>query len=232
MAEGFDIEVMDADGALREAEERLEGHTRGTFMRKAAVGGGALLSSGAILGMLPELASAARPSKKQDIAILEYALTLEYLEAAFYKEAVNSGALTGQVLTYARFVGGHELTHVDALRQTIRGAGRKPPSSPSFNFQGTTKDQRKFITTSFVLENTGVRAYLGQVGNFRNKKYVFTAGTIVTIEARHAAAAAILVNNNPFQNTSGNSASPHAAFDRGASKATILSEVKKTHFIA
>src|SRR4051794_29404796 len=84
------IETVDTDGAIREAEEAVAGDTRAVFFRKAAIGGGAVLGSGAILGMLPELASA-KPSKKQDIAILNYALTLEYLETAFYQEAAAAG---------------------------------------------------------------------------------------------------------------------------------------------
>src|SRR3954452_9855910 len=95
------IETVDADGAVREAEESVAGDTRAAFFRKAAIGGGAVLGSGAILGMLPELA-AAKPSKKQDVAILNYALTLEYLETAFYQQAAAAGTLTGDPLAFAK----------------------------------------------------------------------------------------------------------------------------------
>src|SRR3954468_14663870 len=107
------IESVDVDGAIREAEEAVAGDTRATFFRKAAIGGGALVGGSAFLGMLPEMA-AAKPSKKQDLEILNYALTLEYLEAAFYTEA--AGALSGDQKAVATLLASHENTHVKALK--------------------------------------------------------------------------------------------------------------------
>lgn len=229
MNHSFDLETVDVDGAIREADDATAGDTRAAFFRKAAVGGGAILTSGAIMGMLPELAAAA-PSKKQDIAILKFALTLEYLEAAFYKEAVDQGALSDQPLALARLVLGHEKTHVTTLRSAIRQAGSKVPTQPKFDFMNTTKDQTMFLNTAFVLENTGVRAYLGQAGRLKSKKYLGAAAKIVTIEGRHAAAFAILLGGNPFD-TGSRSITPSGAFDRASSKGKILGEVRKTKFI-
>jgi rubrerythrin len=227
----FDLQAVDADGAIRESEEAVAGDTRATFFRKAAIGGGTVLTSGAIMGMLPELA-AARPSKKQDLAILEFALTLERLEAAFYKEAVSSGALTdGNIKALASLIANHEATHVDTLKAVIRKLGHKVPAAPKFNFQGTTADQTKFISTAFVLENTGVHAYLGQAGNLKSKTLLAAAASIVTVEARHASAIAVLLGQSPFTNGS-HGITPSGAFDKGYSKARILKAVKGTHFIA
>jgi ferritin-like protein len=163
------ISAIDADGAIQKAEDLVAGDTRAAFFRRAALGGGAVLGSGAFLGMLPELA-AARPSKAQDLKILNYALTLEYREAAFYKGAVASGAVRGDALEFARLVFDHETTHVTALRKTIRSLGGKPVKSPRFDFKGSNGDQATFLATAFVLENTGVRAYLGQAGRLRARR--------------------------------------------------------------
>ena len=224
----FDLNVVDTDGAIRETEAAVAGDTRAAFFRKAAVGGGAVLTSGAIMGMLPEMA-AARPSKKQDLKILNYALTLEYLEAAFYKEAIDSGALSGSALDFAKIVNQDEQTHVSALRRTIKSLGGRPVRSPNFDFKGTNKDQAKFLETAFVLENTGVRAYLGQAGRILQKPILAAAASIVTVEARHSGAVAVLLNQSPFSGEK--SISPSGAFDRSSSMRTILREVGATGFI-
>jgi hypothetical protein len=227
-----EIEILDRDGALREAEAAVAGDTRSAFFRKAAVGGGAVLTSGAIMGMLPELAAAAKPSKKQDLKILEFALTLEYLEAAFYKLAVGNGALSGDASQFAQLVALHEQTHVEILKKVIKQAtGKKAPASPSFDFMGTTDDQTKFIQTAFTLENTGVHAYLGQAGNLKSKVLLGAAATIVTTEARHAAAIATILAEDPYSATAKTSITPDGSFDVPFSKKKILKAVGDTGFI-
>ena len=224
------IPAVVADGAVQESEVIIAGDTRAAFFRKAAVGGGAVLGSGAFLGMLPELA-AARPSKAQDLKILNYALTLEYLEAAFYKGAVASGAIRGDALEFAKLVADHEATHVTALRKTIRSLGGKPVKSPKFDFKGSNRDQATFLATAFVLENTGVRAYLGQAGRLKSKALLGAAASIVTVEARHAGAVAVLLAQSPYADASKGSITPSGAFDRSASMKKILNEVGSTGFI-
>src|SRR6478672_6814476 len=125
----FDLATVDTDGAIREHEEAVAGDTRAAFFRKAAVGGGTLLASGSFMGMLPELA-AAKPSKKQDVKILNYALTLEYLEAAFYTQAAASGNIKGDALAFAKLVAEHENAHVKALKSTIKALHGKPVAKP------------------------------------------------------------------------------------------------------
>ncbi len=224
----FDLETVDVDGAVRETAAVVDGDTRSAFFKKAAVAGGGVLSAGAITGMLPAVADA-RPSKRQDLRILNFALTLEFLEAAFYKEAVDSGALSGDVRNLARLLNNDEQTHVSALRRTIRSLGGRPVREPEFDFQGTTRDQGRFVETSFVLENTGVRAYLGQAGRLRSKALLAAAASIATVEARHAAAIAVVLNQSPFAGK--RSISPSGSFDRASSMKTILREVGKTDFI-
>ena len=220
------IEIMDRDGAIREAEEAVAGDTRAAFFRKAAVGGGAVLSSGAIMGMLPELASA-KPSKKQDVAILEFALTLEYLEAAFYKEAVADGGLTENILGFAKLTASHEATHVKTLKATIaKLTGKSAPKSPKFDFMDTNKGDSTFIATAVVLENTGVHAYLGQAGKLKSKTLLGAAASIVTIEARHASAIATIKGSDPFADGGEFSITPDKELDKPFKKSKVLAAAK------
>jgi len=227
----FDLATVDTDGAIREAEDAVNGDTRSAFFRKAAVGGGAVLTSGAFMAMLPEMAMARRPSKREDIAILNFALTLEYLEAAFYKEAIaKSGSYSQPAKDIAALIHAHEQTHVTALKKTIKAVGGRAVASPSFDFKGTTDNERSFIGTALVLENTGVNAYLGQAGRLKSKALLGAAASIVTVEARHAAAVAVLNGDDPYNPGKG-SITPDGAFDVPKSKKAILKAVGATGFI-
>ena len=224
----LDLNVIDTDGAVREAEAAVASDTRATFFKKAAVTGGALGSAAFFTGMLPAIAEGA-PSKRQDISIVKFALTLEYLEAEFYERAVSGGGLSGQTLELAKLLADHEKTHVTALRQTLRQLGSKVPGKPKFDFKDTNKGD-KFLPTAFTLENVGVRAYLGQAPRLRSRALLAAAASIATIEARHAAGVAALINQSPY-NAGTKSITPSGAFDRASSKRRILGEVKATGFI-
>jgi rubrerythrin len=223
------IKVLDVDGALREAEDAIQGDTRANFFRKAAVGGGAVVASGSILGMLPTLATAA-PSAKGDLDILNYALTLEFLEAAFYKQAVKNAGASGDLQDFAKLVAAHEATHVTTLKAVIKKVGGKAVSEPKFDFGKAVTDADTFAATAFVLENTGVHAYLGQAANLQSKALLTAAATIVTIEARHAAGIAAILGNSAFGKGK-NSITPDGAFDVPVPKGKILKAVGKTGFI-
>ena len=212
------LEVVDADGAIREAGADLGSNTRGDFFRKAAVGGGSLLAGGVLMGGLPTLAEAATRSKANDVRILNYALTLEYLESAFYNEAVASGALSGSLLDAAKTVQAHENAHVKALKKEL---GKAAVKKPKFDFKGTTSDPNKFLQTAVTLENTGVAAYSGQAPNIKQAAIVKAAVSILTVEARHAA---------HFNALAAKSFAPRS-FDVPKSKGAVLKAVKQTGFI-
>ena len=82
-----------------------------------------------------------------------------------------------------------------------------------------------------MLENTGVQAYLGQATRILNPAILAAAGAIVTTEARHAAAIAVVIGKNPFKDGTKSSITPDAAFDVPASMKKILKAVGKTGFI-
>jgi rubrerythrin len=215
--EEFTLAAVDTDGAIREASEEAAGDSRADFFRKAGLAAGGTLMASSVFAGLPTLAAAAVP--KGDIAILKYALTLEYLEAAFYKEAVASGKLSGSALAFARTVAKDEAAHVTGLERAL---GKHAQKSPKFDFQGTTRDQSKFLQTAYVLENTGVKAYLGQAGRIKTPGILLTAASILTVEARHAGAVGEIL---------GKKISPSGAYDGGASMAAILKAVGGTKFI-
>lgn len=217
MPELLNLEAVDVDGAIRESIFQTINDTRADFLRKGIIGGGAALAGGALLGV-PK-AFAAAPSKRNDVAILNYALTLEYLESAFYNEAVASGALLGETLAFAKVVQDHENAHVAFLKRVLGSAAVK---RPKFDFKGTTSDQVKFQATAYVLENTGVAAYSGQATLIKQTAVVQAAVSILTVEARHAGWIGSIIDKAPAPRR----------FDRAQSMKQVLAAVKGTGFIA
>jgi len=212
------LEMVDRDGAIAEAAEEVSGHSRADFLRRAGLAaGGAVLGSSLLGGVAAAATRDQAPAS--DVAILKYALTLEYLEAAFYKEAVDAGKLRGDVGAFARKVARDEATHVTALRKAL---GAQAQASPKFDFHGTTRSRAAFLKTSYALENTGVAAYLGQAANIKTPSILLTAASIVTVEARHSGAVGELLGRN---------ISPSGAFDAGKSMQEVLAIVNKTKFI-
>jgi rubrerythrin len=209
-------QAVDRDEAIGEALAALpEGDSRSDFLRKSVIMGGALAGGGALFAALAETTQA---QSRGDVAILNFALTLEYLEAEFYKEAVARRQLRGDTRRFAQVVASHEATHVKTLKSVL---GSSAVAKPRFNFRGTTSNQGRFQATAQALEDTGVRAYLGQAGNIDSNQLLAAAGTILTVEARHAAW---------IRHIRGESPAP-AAFDRPASRRQILRTVNRTGFI-
>jgi hypothetical protein len=217
-----DLDALDPDGAIRDSAEAA-GLQRGDFLRKGALAGGGLLAGGALFNSYladAEAAISRHPSKRNDVKILNYALTLEFLEAAFYKQAVANQAFgsSAALKAFAETVAEHEAKHVAFLKQALGSAAIK---SPKFDFGDAVTDQAKFAATSQVLEDTGVSAYLGQVGNVAQRAVLKAAGTITTVEARHAAWIRQINGANPAP----------ASFDVPKSEHAILKAVKGTGFI-
>ena len=229
MSHEINLAEVDVDGAVREAADGVSGDTRLDFLKKAGVAGGALVGSGAVLSAFAPAAFAGPggrpPTKfgKGDIGILNYALTLEYLEAAFYNGATAAKlALTPQAAAFLTVVTRDENAHVAYLKKAL---GKKAVASPMFEFGEANTNVEKFMATAYVLENTGVHAYLGQVGNIQDKAYLKAAGSILTIEARHAAVIGSL--NEP----AGNDIAPEGPFDVPYTAGKVLAAVTATKFI-
>jgi hypothetical protein len=234
MSHSINLNDVDTDGALREAHanaiDGLEpGDTRLSFLRKSAVAGGVAMSGGAVLGAFAPSALAAgagRPPSsfgKGDIGILNYALTLEYLEAAFYNGATAAKLpLSAQAQAFLQVATKDENAHVAFLKSHL---GSKAVKSPKFDFKGTNTNAEMFMKTAQVLENTGVHAYSGQALNIKTPAYVKAALSILTIEARHASVIGLL--NEPTED----SITPNGPFDTPFTAAAVLAAVKGTGFI-
>jgi rubrerythrin len=218
----LNLEVVDADGAIRDAAESA-GLDRGDFLKKGALAGGGLLVGSAMFSGVLSSAQAAISTKhksaKNDVAILNYALTLEYLEAAFYKESVANQAYgtDATLKTFAETVAKHEAKHVQFLKGAL---GSKAIKSPTFDF-GEATSTANFAATAQALEDTGVTAYLGQVANIKVPGTLAAAGTIATVEARHAAWIRFINGQLPAP----------SSFDKRKSEKSILKAVGDLHFI-
>jgi len=219
----LNLDAVDADGAIR-ASAQAVGLDRGDFIKKGALAGGGLIAGSAMFGTFLASAEAAISTTKRsaanDVKILNYALTLEFLEAAFYRQAVANKAYgaSADLKRFAEVVAEHEANHVKFLRGAL---GAKAIKSPRFDFGDTVRDPAKFAATAQVLEDTGVSAYLGQVGNIFVKGTLAAAGTIATVEARHAAWIRFINKDVPAPKT----------FDGRKSEKAVLKAVGATGFI-
>ncbi|MEA2436528.1 MAG: hypothetical protein QOF65_1084 [Thermoleophilaceae bacterium] len=189
----------------------MSGLTRSAFIARGAIATGSLYGAGAVGGYVTR---ALAQSGAGDIEIVNFALTLEYLEAAFYKEGLAKAGLSGQAKKLAKEIGDHENQHVAALTSTVKQLGGKPAAVPMVAFP--FKDQASFLKLAQVFEDTGVSAYNGAAPMIKSKEVLGAAGSIVQVEARHAAAIRLLNGANP---------SP-AAFDPTLSKYQVLKAVK------
>jgi hypothetical protein len=210
--------MADSKFAVAElAAIEVKGITREAFLVRGTLA--AVAVSGVVAAAGPfvnQAFAASAPSTTGDLGILNFALTLEYLESFFYNTVAKTAGLTGSAKTLAALIAGHEAQHVAALTAAIKGAGGTPVTSPAFVFPASTKTQQGFLALASVLENTGVAAYNGQGPNLMSKAILGTAGSIVQVEARHAAAINYMIGLSP---------TPNGGFDNVLTKPQVLKAV-------
>jgi rubrerythrin len=152
---------------------------------------------------------------KGDIGILNYALTLEYLETAFYADVVKSGLFKGADLETIRKFGDEEGEHVEALTAAVKQLGGKPAPEPKTEFP--LKSAKSVLELAATVENLGAAAYLGQAANIESPEVLASALAIHSVEGRHAAALNTLL---------GESITPDGAFGKPADVKTVLKSVE------
>jgi rubrerythrin len=150
-----------------------------------------------------------------DVAIVNYALTLEYLETEFYAKVIQAGLFKGKVGSLLKEFGAQELTHVEALKGTVTKLGGTPASKPEGKFP--IENATQVAELAYTVENLGASAYLGQAANIQNAEVLAAALAIHTVEARHAATLGTLVKK---------SITPDGAFAKPADMTTVLAAVK------
>ena len=188
----------------------VDGISRASFILRGTLAAGAVYG---VTAVAPFVSSALAAAGTSDVDILNFALTLEYLEADFYKVKGKSVHLSGDAKALAATFGDEEAEHVMALTKAIMAAGGKPVKKPKFAFPVT--DQKSFLKLAYVLENTGVGAYNGAAPSISSKALLAAAGSIVQVEARHAASIALLT---------GGQITPNGAFDKPLTTKQVLAK--------
>jgi rubrerythrin len=152
---------------------------------------------------------------KGDIGILNYALTLEYLETAFYADVVKSGLFKGAELKAIEKFGKEESEHVEALTAAVKQLGGKPAPEPKSEFP--LENAKSVVELAATVENLGAAAYLGQAANIESPEVLASALAIHSVEGRHAATLNLML---------GKSITPDGAFARPADAKTVLKSVE------
>ncbi|HEX3512223.1 MAG TPA: ferritin-like domain-containing protein [Solirubrobacteraceae bacterium] len=167
-------------------------------------------STGAATG-----ASQASASRSSDIGILNYALTLEYLETQFYEKVNAAGLFSGKVGSLIKEFGAQEQTHVEALKGAVAKLGGTPAMKPEGRFP--IKSATQVAELAYTVENLGAAAYLGQAAKIQSPEVLAAALAIHSVEARHAATLGTLVKK---------SLTPDGAFAKPADMSTVRAAVK------
>jgi rubrerythrin len=196
------------------AAVEVRGMSRGSFLVRSALATGAALGGPAVA---PFVGRAFAQGARGDIDILNFALTLEQLEATFYERALGKGRNLGsEVETLAEELHDNERAHVEALISTIRDLGGTPGRAPMVGFGDVFTSRRAFLEVAQSVEDLGVSAYNGAAPMISDAKVLAAAGGIVQVEARHAALIRLLRDQVPAPQ----------AFDSALDEDAVLDAVK------
>jgi rubrerythrin len=158
------------------------------------------------------------PDRGHDLEIVQFALTLEYIEADFYDEVVDGGFLSGEAAEVAKLIQQNEHEHVEALETLARKIGGNPPERPDTQFPLAGGSPSDTLRVAARLESVGASAYLGQADDISNREVLASALSIHSVEARHAAALARLAG---FEFT------PDGAFASPRNMGEVMDEVRQ-----
>jgi len=165
------------------------------FSARAQDSGGGVGASGRTIGQDVPFAD--------DIEVLNYALTLEHLEYAFYRDGIGlfdfgTDGFGQSVNDNLAAIRDHEGAHVATLTDVITQLGGTPVAEATYNFGDAYASIDGFLATAAALENTGVSAYDGAAQFISDPGLLTAAGSIVAVEARHASYLNLITNEVPF----------------------------------
>jgi hypothetical protein len=181
----------------------------------AACGSSSSSSSSTSATAASAAATTSSASVAGDLGILNYALTLEYLESEFYSKVEAAGLFKGKVADMLKTFGEQEASHVTALKAAVTKLGGTPAEDPKGKFPITSATQVALL--AYTVENLGASAYLGQAAKIQSPEVLASALAIHSVEARHAATLGTLVKK---------SVTPQGAFATPADMSTVLAAIK------
>lgn len=154
-----------------------------------------------------------------DLDIVNYALTLEYLEEDYYEQVVRAGVLSGREAALAELIRQNESEHVVALRSAAAQLGGRVAKRPKTDFSEVLEGGRdEVIRVAAQLENTGAAAYLAEAGQIESPQILASALSIHTVEARHAAILNRLAGEPPL---------PDGAFAVALQRADVMGRIER-----
>ena len=208
------LEAVDRDGAISEAIADLCGPTRAQFLRRAALGGAAMLGA---LSAAPSEASA----QLNDVDILNFGLRFERLQATFYTQAEELGTvgrMGAAKRQWAQTLGAHERAHVRIIKSVL---GRKAGPRPFFDFGSANETDAAFTRTAVAMEDLTVALLTGVTPRVKDRGLVAALFGLLTVEARHAAWARHIVKTTPAAH----------AFDQPRTLHYVNGAIARTHFV-
>jgi hypothetical protein len=221
MTEMNAVEQLARDDVERKRFLKMTGKTIGSAAAAtglaafiAACGSSSSSSSTSAAAATASTTTATTDPSGGDLAIVNYALTLEYLEDQFYSKVVASGLFNGSTLSVLKTFGAEEHQHVLALKAVATKLGT-PAAKPTGKFPLTSASSVAKLAAT--VENLGAAAYLGQAPNIKSKEILAAALAIHTVEARHAATLNTLLKLAP---------TPNGAFGAPMSMSQVLAAVK------
>ncbi|HEV2813372.1 MAG TPA: ferritin-like domain-containing protein [Solirubrobacteraceae bacterium] len=183
--------------------------TRGQLLVRTAVLGGTVAAG--------PLAARAVADIKDDLGLLDYLLTLEYVQSGLYRDAIKAIALSEDVKRLASELRDQEVEHVDALRATIEEAGGRPADRVPLEFGAAIASEAAFLKLANTLEDTAVSAYNGAVPRLESREFMAVFASLGQVEGRHAALVRLARDKPPAP----------LAFDKASNRQDVRTAIRE-----